>query len=157
MTLASTDDKLSQALTRLLAGQPRCTNGELTVTNLCLEAGVGRDSYYRSTIKDRFAECRANAHAQQPEAARLRDELRELTAARKADRREHARAQAALEELVRTYANQIQVLTLLGDELARENERLRHLLVETPGSVTALRPAGSPALCPGRPPLQEPS
>ena len=48
MTRVATQVRLEQALTRLLAGQPTVTDGELTVSNLCREAGVGRDSFYRT-------------------------------------------------------------------------------------------------------------
>lgn len=135
MTLPSTDEKLSQALTRLLTGQATRTNGELTVTNLCLEAGVGRDSFYRSPIKDHFAACRANAHANKPETARLREETRQHTTKLKAERAERARALRELEELLHSYANQIQALTLDNHRLAAENTRLLRQLDNPPTTV----------------------
>ncbi|MFE1558901.1 hypothetical protein ACFW6V_28455 [Streptomyces sp. NPDC058734] len=138
MTLPSTDEKLSQALTRLLTGQPTRTNGELTVTNLCLEAGVGRDSFYRSPIKDHFAACRANADTNEPETTRLREEIRQLTATRKAERADHSRTLRELEELLRSYANQIQALALDNHHLAAENTRLLRQLDNPPNGVRTL-------------------
>ncbi|MEU4770201.1 hypothetical protein AB0H12_44005 [Actinosynnema sp. NPDC023794] len=38
MTRPATQARLEQALTRLLAGRPTATDGELTVSNLCREA-----------------------------------------------------------------------------------------------------------------------
>jgi hypothetical protein len=40
MTDTSIDDKLNAALQRLLTNRPEHTDGKLTVTNLCTEAGV---------------------------------------------------------------------------------------------------------------------
>ncbi|MGW4689689.1 hypothetical protein ACWEPM_33020 [Streptomyces sp. NPDC004244] len=139
MTLPGTDEKLSQALTRLLAGQPTRTNGELTVTNLCLEAGVGRDSFYRSSIKDRFAACRTNTNAHQPETVRLREQIRRLTAAHKTERAAHVRAQRELEDLLHSYANQIQALTLDNHRLATENRRLLQHLDTPPTALHTLQ------------------
>lgn len=75
MTRAAAQARLHQALARLLAGQPAATDGELTVVNLCREAGVGRDSFYRSPqeFKDAVAAARANRDARQPDLVALRD------------------------------------------------------------------------------------
>ncbi|MFF7579136.1 hypothetical protein ACFZBE_29790 [Streptomyces sp. NPDC008061] len=138
MTLPSTDEKLSQALTQLLAGQPTRTNGELTVTNLCLEAGVGRDSFYRSPIKDDFAACRTNVNTHKPETARLREEIRQLTAAHKAKRAVRVRAQRELEDHLHSYANQFQALTVDNHRLATENTRLLQHLDNPPTALHTL-------------------
>ncbi|MGW4958834.1 hypothetical protein ACWEPL_16535 [Nonomuraea sp. NPDC004186] len=60
---------MEQALTRLLAGQPTGSDGALTISSLCREAGVGRDSYYRSPqqFKDTVAAAFVRCGAQQPE------------------------------------------------------------------------------------------
>jgi hypothetical protein len=69
MTRPSTNARLNQAFTRLLAGQATVSDGLLNVANLCREAGVGRDSYYRSspTFKAAFETARANQAGQRPE------------------------------------------------------------------------------------------
>ena len=140
MTRTSTDTRLFEALTRLLAGPPTLTDGALTVSNLCREAGVSRHSYYRSPVKDRFIASRQHAEVHQPEVVRLRDEVRDLKAARRTDQREAAQQMAALEDLVRTYANQIQALTLANEELAADNRRLRQAVERTCDKVSSLRP-----------------
>jgi hypothetical protein len=119
VTRASTQARLNQALTRLLAGQPTATDGELTIANLCREAGVGRDSFYRSpqAFKDTVAAAQANREARQPELVALREEIAALKRARKQTAREHAATVRELEETVRVYANQIQVLALRNPEL----------------------------------------
>lgn len=48
MTRSTTQTRLEQALNRLLAGQPVASDSDLTISSLCREAGVGRDSFYRS-------------------------------------------------------------------------------------------------------------
>lgn len=122
--------RLSEAMTRLLAGQSGVTDGELTVANLCREAGAGRDSYYRSPqdFKDAFQAAQANASAQRPELARLREEIATLKQERTLAARTQADALRDLETTVRRYANQIQVLALARAELAEENRQLRDRL-----------------------------
>jgi hypothetical protein len=80
MTRPSTNARLNQAFTRLLAGQATVSDGQLNVANLCREAGVGRDSYYRSppTFKATFETARANQAGQRPELATLRQQTAEL-------------------------------------------------------------------------------
>ncbi|UZG60243.1 hypothetical protein [Rhodococcus opacus] len=46
--MTETDRKINEAFDRLLAGHPEITDGKLTVSNICVEAGVSRASYYRS-------------------------------------------------------------------------------------------------------------
>jgi chromosome segregation ATPase len=139
MTRASTEQSLDQALTRLLAGQPTITDGTITVSNLCLEAGVGRDSFYRCpTIKQKFTAAKANAEARKPETLQLRDEVLALRQAQKTLRREHTEQVRDLETTIRAYANQIQTLALRNNELTDENTRLRHHLEQQDTNVTKL-------------------
>ena len=65
---------------RLLAGQPATSDGDLTISSLCREAGVGRDSYHRSPqqFKDSVVAAFANREAQQPELVALREEVSAL-------------------------------------------------------------------------------
>jgi DNA-binding protein H-NS len=129
MTTAATQRQLDEALTRLLAGQPAHTDGRLTVANLCLEAGVGRDSFYRSpTIRARFAAACANHQAHQPELVRLREQLTAQRAEANAAARRNAETIRALEQTITTYANQIQTLALHAAELTQDNQRLREQL-----------------------------
>lgn len=134
MTRASTLARLDEAITRLLAGQPTCTDGELTVSNLCAEAGVGRDSYYRSPeIVEKFAAAKANAEARKPEVVALREEV----AALRRQMRENAAAAAELrrelEDTIKSYANQIQILALRNTELTEQNRSLAQALERREG------------------------
>ena len=148
MTRVATQVRLEQALTRLLAGQPTVTDGELTVSNLCREAGVGRDSFYRSPpeFKDAVVAAQANREAQQPELVALREEitalrgafraLKEVTALkreRKQTASDHAATVRELEEMIRVYANQIQVLALRNSEL---EDQIRHLAHHDPDVIS---------------------
>jgi hypothetical protein len=88
VTRAATQERLDQALTRLLAGRPSVTDGELTISNLCREAGVGRDSYYRTpAVVARFTKARTTAETPGTELARLRDRAATLTRAIKDGKR----------------------------------------------------------------------
>jgi uncharacterized membrane-anchored protein YhcB (DUF1043 family) len=129
MTTSETQQRLDEALTRLLTGQPARTDGRLTVANLCLEAGVGRDSFYRSpAIRARFTQSRANHEGHQPELIRLREQLRTQQAETGTAARRYAEAVRLLEQTITSYANQIQTLALRAAELADENEQLRNQL-----------------------------
>jgi chromosome segregation ATPase len=140
VTRANTQARLDQALSRLLAGQPTVTDGVVNVVNLCREAGVGRDSFYRSPqeFKDRFNAAQANSADHQPEVLELRTKLARL----KQESKESARRQAAtihdLEETNKTYADHIQALTLANAELAAENQRLRAHINPREGNVMRL-------------------
>jgi hypothetical protein len=141
VTRASTQNRLDQALSRLLAGQPTVTDGSMNVSNLCLEAGVGRDSSYRSPqeFKDRFQAARANHSDNQPEIVRRRDELAKLKREHADTRRKQAEAIRDLEETNKIYANQIQVLALRTEELQEENRRLTGR-IEAAVGVSPIRP-----------------
>ncbi|MFE2506310.1 hypothetical protein [Streptomyces rubiginosohelvolus] len=142
MTRLSTQNRLDQALTRLLAGQPTVTDGAINVSNLCREAGVGRDSFYRSPqeFKDRFTAAQTNHSDNQPEIVRLRDELGRLKRQHAEDRRKQAGAIRDLEETNQIYANQIQVLTLRVQELQEQNLQLTGR-IEAAAGVRPIRPS----------------
>ena len=141
MTRAATHERLDQALTRLLAGQPSVTDGELTVSNLCREAGVGRDSYYRTpAVVARFTTARTTAGTPGTELAQLRDRGATLARELKDGKRDHAAQIAELEDQVKTYAGQIQVLALANQELKEENQRLRNQAGHAAPGVSQLRP-----------------
>jgi hypothetical protein len=141
VTRAATQERLDQALTRLLAGQPAVTDGELTVTNLCREAGVGRDSYYRTPqAVARFTTARTTAATPGTELAQLRDRITALARESKDSQRDHAMQISELEDRVKTYAGQIQVLALANQELRQENQRLRNLIERAAPGVSQLHP-----------------
>lgn len=125
MTRPATQGRLEQALSRLLAGQQTVSDGALTISSLCREAGLGRDSFYRSPqqFRDTVAAAFANREAQQPELLALREEIAELKRQRKQTAREHSRTAAELEETIRVYANQIQALTLRNADLEEQLQR----------------------------------
>lgn len=126
MTRSTTQSRLEQALNRLLAGQPVTSDGDLTISSLCREAGVGRDSYYRSPqqFKDSVVAAFANREAQQPELVALREEVSALKRARKEADRDHARTVRELEATIRFYANQIQVLAVRNAGLEDQHREL---------------------------------
>lgn len=139
MTRTATRERLDQALTRLLAGQPSATDGELTVSNLCREAGVGRDSYYRTpAVVARFTTARTTAATPGTELAQLRDRAAELAREVKDSKRDHAAQITELEDQVKTYAGQIQALVLANQELREENERLHDRIERTTRGVSQL-------------------
>jgi hypothetical protein len=140
MTRPSTNQRLNQALTRLLAGQATLTDGQLNVTNLCREAGVGRDSYYRSppTFKETFETARANQAGQRPELAALRQQTAEIKREHQRMTRERNDTLRAVQETVQIYANQIQALALANAELHEDNRRLRQQLEDREPNVTRL-------------------
>lgn len=145
MTRASTQDRLDQALTRLLAGQPAVTDGELTVTNLCREAGVGRDSYYRTPAAvARFTAARESAATPETELARLREQVAALKRETTDLKRDHAAHIGELEGQVKTYAGQIQVLALANQQLRQDNQQLRDRIEPIRPSVSQLHPDRPP-------------
>ncbi|MER6170690.1 hypothetical protein [Streptosporangium sp. NPDC001681] len=145
MTHAATLARLEAAMSRLLAGQPTISDGELTVSNLCREAGVGRDSYYRcSEIVEKFTAAKTNIEARKPELIQLRDEVTELRRQARQQAQQAAEGRRELEELVKNYANQIQVLALRNAELEAECRRLRKH-VEADRKVRPLRSTPSGA------------
>ncbi len=140
MTRARTRQRLDQALTRLLAGQSAVTtDGELTVTNLCKEAGVGRDSYYRTPeAVARFTAAKDSTATPGTELARLRDQVGALRREIADLKRGHSAQMSELEDQVRTYAGQIQVLTLANQQLRQDNQRLRDQMARSDPGVSHL-------------------
>jgi cell division protein FtsB len=146
VTRAATSERLNQALTRLLAGKPSVTDGELTVSNLCREAGVGRDSYYRTPAAvARFTAARTTAATPGTELSQLRDRAAALAREVKDGKRGHAAQVSELEDQVKTYAGQIQVLALANQELKEENQRLRSRIERATPGVSQLHPHRRPS------------
>jgi chromosome segregation ATPase len=122
--LSEFDRRLIAALGRLAHGQAAVTDGALTVTNLCAEAGVSRASYYRSPVAAAVKELLASAHTHRPDLDRLHDEVRQLRKDSKELRRRHAEQVRELKATIAAYANQIQLLALANANLQTDNQRL---------------------------------
>jgi uncharacterized protein (DUF3084 family) len=128
----ATERKLREAMDHLLSGTSQRTNGQLTVSNLAKEAGVGRATANRAeTVLAEFHN-RAIALQETPEKLPgLCDQNRDL---------EHRLAQvtteknqiiADLQATVTLLAQQVQALTL-------ENVRLRTSEMKSISNVTEL-------------------
>ena len=134
--------KLRAAIARLTSGQAQATDGKLTIVNVCAEAGVSRASFYRSPAAAEIKTALANAPAA-PEpgtAEDLRGQITGLKRAAKTSRSEHAAEIRRLNEQLKTYANQIQLLALHAEQLRDENQQLRQRPDNTAGTITPLNP-----------------
>ncbi len=133
------DEKIQAAYDALTAGRPGSSDGQLTVSNICLEAGISRASFYRSTLAATIRRDLAGpGTARRPEAEQLRAKVRELTAADKQLRSKHATEIRDLRATVRTYASHIQILTLHLSQLQDDNQRLTARLQHARDNVTPL-------------------
>ncbi len=121
-------DKIDAALQRLTGGRPEHTDGQLTVSNLRLEAQISRASFYRSPHAERVRKLLAEPTAPRPELVELREQVKQLKKTENALRREHAATVGELRDQARTYANQIQILALRLEQLTDDNHRLQHRL-----------------------------
>jgi AcrR family transcriptional regulator len=135
----TTDQKIQAAYDTLTAGRPRASDGQLTVSGICAEAGISRASFYRSPLAARIrADLADPASTRRPEAEQLRAKVRELTVADKELRSKHAAEIRDLRATVRTYANQIQILTLRIGQLEDDNKQLTARLHHAGDNVTPL-------------------
>lgn len=100
-----------------------------------------RDSFYRSpqAFKDAVATAQANRQAQQPELVILREEIAAFKRERKQTARDHAATVRELEETIKIYPNQMQVLALRNAELNADNQRLQAQLARADAAVIPLR------------------
>jgi hypothetical protein len=135
----TTDDKIQAAYDTLTAGRPGTTDGQLTVTNICAEAGISRASFYRSPLAGQIrADLADPGSTRRPEAEQLRVKVRELTAADKELRSKHAAEIRDMRATVRAYANQIQILTLRISQLEDDSKQLTARLQHAGDNVTPL-------------------
>ncbi|MEU7457531.1 hypothetical protein [Streptosporangium roseum] len=137
-SLTDLDRQIMDGFERLMLGRPEISDGSVTVTNICVEAGVSRASYYRSPVAAVVKELLAAPMVARPEVEELRAENFRL---KKADRELRSEKAADIRELtdtVNTYANHIQVLTLRNVELEEENRLLRQRLEGAADNVTQL-------------------
>ena len=120
----SIDEKIQAAYDALTAGRPGISDGQLTISNICAEAGISRASFYRSPLAATIRRDLADpGTAKRPEADQLRAKVHELTAADKQLRSKHATEIRDLRATVRAYANQIQILALRVGQLEDDNKR----------------------------------
>ncbi len=122
-------EQVQAAFDRLAAGRPELSDGRLSVTNVCLEAGVSRASFYRCAQAAKIRQALADpASKPRPEAEDLRTQAQRLQRAETALRAQHATEVHELRATVGTYANQIQLLALRAEQLEADNQRLLHRL-----------------------------
>jgi hypothetical protein len=127
-----TEQKLRAAMDRLCNGTSRCTNGQLTVSNLAKEAGISRATANRAEAVLVEFHNRIIAFQEAPEKLPdLRDQNRELERRLALVTAEKNQIIAALQATVTLLAQQVQALTL-------ENERLRTSAVRSVNNVTEL-------------------
>jgi septal ring factor EnvC (AmiA/AmiB activator) len=137
--MTSTDDRIKTAYDRLTHGRAEITDGQLTVTNICLEAGVSRASFYRSAHAPDIRRALADPDdVPRPEPEQLREQVRQLNRAEKALRSQHASETRELRDTLKTYANQIQVLALHVNQLEDDNQLLQRRLQNAGDNITAL-------------------
>ncbi len=136
-----TDSKIRQAFERLMLGRAEISDGTLTVSNICTEAGVSRASYYRSPQAAAIKTLLEAPLTQRPEAEDLREQVKQLTRTDRQLRAEHAAEIRDLRDTIKTYANQIQVLALLTAQLQGDNERLRSSVADSDNGITQLNAA----------------
>ncbi|MHB1446830.1 MAG: hypothetical protein ACYCZV_14415 [Acidimicrobiales bacterium] len=139
------DNKIQQAFERLMLGRPGITDGALSVSNICTEAGVSRASYYRSSRAAAIKELLDTPQTQRPEVDDLREQVKELKRTERQLRTEHATEVRQLRDTVKTYANQIQALALLVAQHADDSRRLRRSLEHGPNQITPLNVGGHQA------------
>ena len=133
-----TDTKIHEAFERLMLGRAEITDGTLSVSSICTEAGVSRASYYRSPQAAAIKELLDAPSTQRPQIEDLRARVKQLTRTERQLRADHAGEIRELRETIKTYANQIQMLALRAGQLDDDNERLRDSLAEPGGNVTPL-------------------
>lgn len=133
-----TDSKIQQAFERLMLGRPEITDGSLSVSNICTEAGLSRASYYRSPQAAAIKALLDTPQTGRPEIEDLREQVKALTRTERQLRAEHAGEVRELRDTVKTYANQIQTLALRSKQLEDDKERLRRSLEHAAGNITPL-------------------
>lgn len=135
----SIDVQVQAAFDRLAAGRPELSDGRLNVTNVCLEAGVSRASFYRCAQATKIRQALTDpADKPRPEAEEFRAQVRALQLAETALRAEHATEVRELRATVSTYANQIQILALHAQQLEADNQRLLCRLEGLGDNITRL-------------------
>ena len=117
---------LTQAMDRLLAGEPQHSDDSLTVAALARAAGISRATAYRATEALETFRQRVDGRTSGPDVpATLRERIRELQGELREARRARHEEITDLRRSVDTLAQHVQVLTLgngrLRAELGRQN------------------------------------
>jgi septal ring factor EnvC (AmiA/AmiB activator) len=133
-----TNHKIKQAFERLMLGRPETTDGAVTVSNICAEAGVSRASYYRSPHATEIKQVLDAPQTKRPEVEQLREEVRRLKSTERRLRSEHATETRQLRDTLKTYANQIQALALHAAHCENDNQRLRRHIEDDSDNITPL-------------------
>jgi plasmid stabilization system protein ParE len=141
--LSDIDRHLVAAFERLMLGRPELTDGRLIVTNICVEAGVSRASSYRSPVAAAVKEALDAPQVPRPEIEELRAQVKQLKAADRTLRTDHAAQIRECRDTIATYANQIQTLALRNAELEAELQRLVHASNQERGSNVRPLPSRS--------------
>lgn len=100
---SDTDSKIQHAFERLMLGRPEITDGTLTVSNICTEAGVSRASYYRSPQAALIKKLLDTPKTQRPETEDLRAQVKQLAKTERQLRTEHAAQVRELRATIKTY------------------------------------------------------
>ncbi|MFD1540189.1 hypothetical protein [Nonomuraea guangzhouensis] len=137
--LTDLDRQIMNGFERLMLGRPEISDGTVTVTNICVEAGVSRASYYRSPVAAVIKELMVAPTVARPEVEELRAEISRLKKAERKLRSDKATELRELTDTVNTYADHIQVLTLRNAALEEENGLLRKRLERAADNVTPLK------------------
>jgi len=133
-----TDSKIKHAFERLMLGRPEITDGALTVSNICAEAGVSRASYYRSPQAAEIKRLLDTPQTQRPEIEDLREQVKQLKRTERRLRSEHATEVRELRDTIKNYANHIHTLALRTTQLEDDNQRLRGSLERAGDNITPL-------------------
>lgn len=126
----ATEQRLRDAMGRLLAGRATRTDGRLTKTNLAREAGVSRATMNRATtVMTEWATVVTDRRPRSPDLSRLEDKVQSLQATIKDLRVKNA-----------DLRTQGQAAATVIAELHAQLQAARHQ--EPGGTVTALAPHG---------------
>jgi len=132
----ATERSLQEAMERLLKGRPQKTDGRLTVTNLAMEAGVGRATAHRAPhVLAAFKDAARKSDGARWASSSLKGRVKTLSVKLAATRATMRADVGELQGAVETMAHHIAVLTLQLEERERKIERLTDQLARQPGAT----------------------
>ncbi|MGQ4363546.1 hypothetical protein [Streptomyces sp. SAS_272] len=132
------DQTIVHAFERIMSGHPEHTDGTLTISALCTEAGISRATYYRSPVEKTVTGLLQAPDAPRSQTDVLTNEIARLKRADRALRSQHAAEQRETRAALAAYANHIQTLSLRNAELEAANAALREGLQRSDGTLTRL-------------------
>jgi hypothetical protein len=145
--LTAIDRDLMGAFERLMLGLPQTSDGKLSVTGICAEAGVSRASYYRSPVAAVIKQILDAPQTRRPEPDELREEVTRLKKTERELRSAHIAEVRELRATIAVYANQIQALALANAELCEHAHEPGRNIIPLPRRPPAALPDGQqPAL-----------